>query len=195
MIIDISQEVFSSQVFPGDPAPVMDRVRTIGQNGKVCNMTAFSMCAHNGTHVDAPFHFIENGATLTDVGLEPFVGDCCVVRYDGALTADTAHEILSRARAAGAADRILIAGQIVVTPEAAQVFAGSEVKLLGIEGQCFGLGSGDHVHVHHILLGAGLVLLEGAVLKDVAERKYFLSAAPLHLGHCEGAPCRAYLMG
>jgi arylformamidase len=48
--------------------------------------------------------------------------------------------------------------------------------------------------VHEILLGAGLALLEGIVLREADEGRYFLSAAPLHLGGCDGAPCRALLI-
>ena len=58
-IYDISQEVFGSKVFPGDPAPDMQAVMRIAEGGK-CNLSAFFMCAHNGTHVDAPFHFYED---------------------------------------------------------------------------------------------------------------------------------------
>ena len=50
------------------------------------------------------------------------------------------------------------------------------------------------MEVHKILLEAGVVLLEGIVLADVEEGKYFLSAAPLNIAGCEGAPCRAYLI-
>ena len=60
MIMDITQELFSCHVYPGDPHPEMTRLQRI-ENGDVCNLTAFSMCAHTGTHVDAPFHFLQNG--------------------------------------------------------------------------------------------------------------------------------------
>ncbi len=63
MLIDISQELFSCNTFPGDPKPVPDRLMSV-EKGDVCNLTAFSMCAHNGTHVDAPFHFLPDGKTL-----------------------------------------------------------------------------------------------------------------------------------
>lgn len=53
MIIDISQEVFSCKTFPGDPVPTKQRMQSI-DSGDIINLTAFSMCAHNGTHVDAP---------------------------------------------------------------------------------------------------------------------------------------------
>jgi len=58
-IYDISQEVFSCRVFPGDPAPEK-RVLSSMEKGDLYNLTAFNMCAHNGTHVDAPFHFIKD---------------------------------------------------------------------------------------------------------------------------------------
>ena len=193
MIIDITQEVFSCKVFPGDPAPAMQRALSIEQ-GDICNLTTFSMCAHNGTHVDAPFHFLPNGNTIEKIGLEFFVGDCFVARFEGDLTSDDAANILEKAKAAGASERILIAGKATVTAEAAQVFAQSKIKLLGNESQTVGPEDAP-MEVHKLLLGADVVLLEGIVLADVDEGKYFLSAAPLNLGGCDGAPCRAYLVG
>lgn len=192
MIIDISQEIFSCKVYPGDPAPAKERMLNIEQ-GDICNLTAFSMCAHNGTHVDAPYHFIQDGETIDKLGLEPFVGDCYVARHEGNVTEEDAVEILEKARAAKASDRILIAGKATVTADAARVFAQSGIKLLGNESQTVGPEDAPK-EVHLILLGAGVVLLEGIVLTDVSEGKYFLSAAPLNLAGCDGAPCRAYLI-
>ena len=191
-IIDISQEVFTCNVFPGDPPPVMERVLSIAK-GDICNLTNLSMCAHNGTHVDAPFHFIDEGKKIDEVGLEPFVGDCFVARHEGDVTASDAESILAKAAASGAARRLLIAGKATVTETAARVFADAALLLLGNESQTVGPEDAP-MAVHHILLGRGMTLLEGVVLADVEEGKYFLSAAPLNLGGCDGAPCRAYLI-
>lgn len=191
-IIDISQEVFTCNVFPGDPSPEMKRVLSI-DNGDICNLTNLSMCAHNGTHVDAPFHFVNEGRKIDEVGLEPFVGDCFVARHTGDVTAEDAEAIMSGANAAGADKRILIAGKATVTEEAAHVFASYDLLLLGNESQTVGPEDAPKA-VHLILLGKGLALLEGVVLDGVEEGRYFLSAAPLNLGGCDGAPCRAYLM-
>ena len=192
MIIDISQEVFSSKVFPGDPKPVMQRIMSI-DNGDVCNLTSFSMCAHNGTHVDAPFHFINNAKTLSELELEVFVGDCYVAQHEGDITESDAALIIHKAKAAQADRRILIKGNVIVTADAARVFAKAQLLLAGVESQTFGPADSPK-QVHDILLGAQIVLLEGIVLKDVQEGRYFLSAAPLHLGGCDGAPCRALLI-
>lgn len=192
MIIDISQEVFSSKIFPGDPSPHRKSLMSTA-DGDVCNLTEFSMCAHNGTHIDAPYHFLEGGKTVEKMGLEPFVGDCFLARCNGDVTAADASAIMEKARAANAAERILIAGKATVTAEAARVFAAAGIKLIGNESQTVGPENAPK-EVHLILLGAEVALLEGIVLTDIPEGRYFLSAAPLSLGGCDGAPCRAYLI-
>ena len=188
-IYDISQEVFSCAVYPGDPRPEKQLVCSTGE-GDLYNLTTFAMCAHNGTHVDAPFHFLHNGKTVDRMDLSVFVGDCFVARHRGDVTAADAEEIL---RKAAGAQRILIAGKVTVTAEAAEVFAAGGIKLLGNEGQTVGPEDAP-MQVHLILLGKEVALLEGIVLTGVPEGRYFLSAAPLNLGGTEGAPCRAYLI-
>lgn len=192
MIIDISQEVFSCKVFPGDPSPKMTRTMSISE-GSEYNLTDISMCVHNGTHVDAPFHFINDGKTIDKTELSLYVGDCYVTRREGELTSADVVDIMESAREAGAAKRILIAGNAVVTADAARAFAQSGICLIGNESQTVGPEDAPK-EVHLILLGAGIVLLEGITLTDVPEGRYFLSAAPLNLGGCDGAPCRAYLI-
>lgn len=188
-IYDISQEVFSCAVYPGDPRPEKQRLYATAE-GDLYNLTSFAMCAHNGTHIDAPFHFLHNGKTVDRMELDCFVGSCYVVRHDGDVTAADARQILA---AAQGAQRILIAGKATVTAEAAEVFAAGDLKLLGNEGQSVG-PEDTPMQVHLILLKRGIALLEGIVLKDVPQGHYFLSAAPLNLGGCDGAPCRAYLI-
>lgn len=192
MIVDITQEVFSCKVFPGDPAPMRSILSSI-EDGAVCNLTAFSMCAHNGTHVDAPFHFIQDGKTVDRIPLDRFVGPCWVSRHDGFVTGEDAAAILEKACKDDADKRILIAGKATVTEEAAKVFARHSVWLVGNESQTVGPEDAPK-RVHEILLGSGAVLLEGIVLTTVPEGSYTLHAAPLNLGGSDGAPCRAYLM-
>ena len=189
-IYDISQEVFSCQVYPGDPKPEK-QILCSTENGDMYNLTAFSMCAHNGTHIDAPYHFLGDGKTVEQMDLASFVGDCYVTRHNGDVTALDATEILKQA---AGAQRILLAGPAIVTEEAANVFATADICLLGNESQTVGPENAP-MQVHKILLAKGVALLEGVVLADVAEGHYFLSAAPLNLAGADGAPCRAYLIG
>ena len=138
------------------------------------------MCAHNGAHIDAPFHFINDGKTVDQLELSQLVGNCYVVRREGKLTSDDVIEIMEAAREADASKRILIAGKAVVTAEAARAFAQAGIFLIGNESQTVG-PEDSPMEVNLILLGAGIVLLEGIVLTDVAEGRYFLSAASLIL--------------
>jgi arylformamidase len=193
-IYDISQEVFGCQVYPGDPTP-KKRVLSSMEKGDLYNLTAFSMCAHNGTHIDAPFHFIKYGKTVDSVSLDTFIGMAYVAEHNGIVSADDATEILEKAKKQNseAAKRILIKGDAEVSAEAAKVFAESNILLLGNESQTVGPENAP-MEVHLILLGAGTVLLEGIRLAEVSEGVYFLNAAPLNLSGADGSPCRAILI-
>ena len=193
-IYDISQEVFSCAVYPGDPHPERE-IKLKISDGAVCNLSAFSMCAHNGTHVDAPLHFIDGGKSVDRVNLDRFVGYAYVAAHDGLLLAEDAERILKAAATLDprAAERILVKGKAVVTAEAARVFAEKGIKLFGNESQTVGPEDAP-MEVHLIMLGAEIVLLEGIRLADVEEGVYLLHAAPLNLGGAEGAPCRATLI-
>lgn len=193
-IYDISQEVFGCQVYPGDTTP-KKRVISSMKKGDLYNLTAFSMCAHNGTHIDAPFHFIKDGKTVDSVSLNTFIGMAYVAEYNGIVSADDATEILEKAKKQNseAAKRILIKGDAEVSAEAAKVFAESNILLLGNESQTVGPENAP-MEVHLILLGAGAVLLEGIRLAKVSEGVYFLNAAPLNLSGADGSPCRAILI-
>ena len=193
-IYDISQEVFGCQVYPGDPTP-KKRVISSMKKGDLYNLTAFSMCAHNGTHIDAPFHFIKYGKTADSVSLNTFIGMAYVAEHNAIVSADDATEILEKAKKQNseAAKRILIKGDAEVSAEAAKVFAESNILLLGNESQTVGPENAP-MEVHLILLGAGAVLLEGIRLAKVSEGVYFLNAAPLNLSGADGSPCRAILI-
>ena len=182
-IYDITQELFTCCVYPGDPSPER-QVKLRIADGAICNLTAFQMCAHNGTHVDAPYHFLNEGKTIDQVDLERFIG-----------TAADAEVILQKARSLDveAAKRILVKGPAVMTEEAAKVFAGAGILLFGNESQTVGPLDAP-MNVHLIMLGAEIVLLEGIRLGAVEEGIYLLNAAPLNLGGSDGAPCRAVLM-
>jgi arylformamidase len=200
-IYDISQEVFGCAVYPGDPAPERQRLMKIS-GGEVCNLTAISMCAHNGTHVDAPYHFINEGKTIDQVDLAKFIGYAYVTEHDGDITAEDAEVILKAAKEASADAgstidayrRILVKGKAVVTEAAAKVFVENEIFLFGNESQTVGPEDAP-MAVHLIMLGAEVVLLEGIRLSEVPEGIYMLNAAPINLGGADGAPCRAVLIG
>lgn len=194
MIYDITQPLFECDVFPGDPSPKKDIILRI-EKGDVCNLTGFSMCAHNGTHIDAPFHFYKDGEGVDQIGLNRFIGPAFVVSHEGNVTAKDAKDILDKAARAlpKSKDKILIKGKATVTLEAAEVFAASGIDLIGNESQTVGPEDGP-MAVHLTLLGAKVVLLEGIRLESVPDGVYYLNCAPLNLTDTDGAPCRAVLI-
>lgn len=193
-IYDISQEVYNCKVFPGDPQPRKDIVLRI-EKGDVCNLSNISMCVHNGTHVDAPYHFVDDGKKIDEISLDKFIGKCFVADFEGEVTKDDAEKIISKAKKADeeSVNKILIKGESTVTLEAAEVFASAGVKLVGNESQTVGPEDAPKA-VHDLLLGKEVVLLEGIRLSSVPEGVYLLNAAPLNLGGSDGAPCRAVLL-
>ena len=193
-IYDISQEVFNCAVYPGDMAPQkIEDMRM--ERGDLYNLTSFQMCAHNGTHVDAPFHFIKDGKTVEALALEKMIGFAFVVEHEGLVTAENARAILEKAESANeeASKRILLKGNAVVTLEAAEALAKAGIWLIGGESQSVGPEDAP-MAVHKALLGAEVVLLEGIRLQEAPEGVYFLNAAPLSLAGADGAPSRAILV-
>ena len=193
-IYDISQEVFGCRVYPSDPMPEKKELKSM-EKGDVYNLTVFSMCAHNGTHIDAPRHFIKDGKTIDEICLDAFVGMAYVAEHCGVVTCDDAEEIIKKAERyhTEAAKRILIKGDVEVSLEAAKVFASSNILLLGNESQTVGPKNAP-MAVHLALLSANVILLEGVRLAEVSEGVYFLNAAPLNLAGTDGSPRRAVLI-
>ena len=194
MIYDISQPLLECAVFPGDPKPEKTELMSM-RDGALYNLTAISLCVHNGTHVDAPYHFIPDGNGVDRIGLDRFIGPASVVTHHGMVSGSDAEEILNRVREthAQAWKKLLIKGDATVTSEAATFFAQAGIELIGNESQTVGPEEAP-MAVHRILLQKEVVLLEGIRLAHVPDGVYLLNCAPLKLTGADGAPCRAVLM-
>jgi len=186
-IYDITQELFTGRVFPGDPAPTYERVLKIAKGDPV-NLTNVIMGAHNATHLDAPYHFYDNGKTVEQLDLSRCIGECTVVELSEDITLEELSKILDHCQ-----KRILIKGEAIVTLERAKLFNQYGILLIGVQGQSIGPVDGP-MPVHYELLAKEVVLLEGLVLDEIEPKDYFLSAAPIKLGGSDGAPCRATLL-
>ena len=190
-IYDISQELTGCAVFPGDKAPEKEVVCDI-KKGDLYNLTNISLCTHNGTHIDAPIHFIKDGNGVDEISPEKFVGPCCVVCHQGDFTSQHI-KMLIEDKFVDFPKRILISGRATVTADAARVFADKGIYLLGNESQTVGPEESP-MEVHKILLSKDVVLLEGLRLSGIKQGEYFLSAAPVNIAGSDGAPCRAILI-
>lgn len=187
-IYDISKGVFQAKVYPGDPRPEYERVKEIVK-GDVCNLSMVKAGSHNATHVDAPFHFYQEGKTIEELELDKCVGECAVIERSGIITADDIETVLKDMTLR----KILIKGEIEISVEASRVMAEQDLELLGVEG--FTVGTEDtSCAVHKTLLKKEIVILESLDLSEVSPGIYFLFAAPIKYENLDGSPCRALLI-
>ncbi len=189
-IIDISHDLFKVPVYPGDPEPYMDEIRSI-KNGYECNLNAIYTCLHSGTHIDAPVHFVNDGATIEKIPLEMFIGECTVIEVPPEpITGDYVESYFPRGK-----ERLLIKGNgaaaFIESGALACVAAGT--KVIGIDTASIGL-KGQQGRTHRAFQNAGTIILEYLNLEDVTPGDYLLIALPLKLGGLEASPCRAVLI-
>jgi arylformamidase len=207
---DISLPISNALVtWPGDPQLALERVATLDSDG--VNLTRLACSAHTGTHVDAPDHFIAGGATVEALPLDALIGPAHVVALPSvhAIT----HEHLQALDLPADATRILFktdnsrlwagpdAGTfqrdfVAVTPDAAQALVDQGVRLVGVDYLSVEPFAGRKINdhpTHRILLGAGVVIVEGLNMTDVPPGVYELICLPLKLVGADGAPARAVL--
>lgn len=185
-IIDITQELFSCRVFPGDNPPIYERIKTVEHDSY--NLTNISMCVHNGTHIDAPKHFIADGKAVHELDLSAFYGECTVVEMIGVIGENEIKGVLKNCR-----ERLLIKGNCELSDSGARAIANSHVKLIGVENQSVG-NAEQPISVHVILLEKEVIPLEGLDLSGAEPGECILSAFPLSLQDSDGAPVRAVLI-
>lgn len=187
ILYDITQELFTSVVYPGDVPPTYTRKMQI-KEGAPCNLTVLNMCVHNGTHIDSPYHFYDKGKTIEELTLSKCIGNCSVVSFQNQPEIKEVEELLKKCE-----KKLLIKGNIIITIEMARLFNQYQLELIGVESQSVGPVDAP-MEVHLELLKEEIVILEGIRLEQVPEDNYLLSAAPVKLGGCDGAPCRAVLI-
>lgn len=189
-IIDISKKFFSCDIYPGDPEPESEVLSSISE-GSECNLTRLHACVHTGTHVDAPAHFVENGKTIEDLALEPYIGPCTVIEVKGGvITGEHVDEFFPKK-----CERLLIKGngRAFFMDSSAQELAERGLVLIGTDSLSVG-SKGNQVGPHRAFLQNNVAVLEGLDLSEVKPGNYFLFAPPVNLDGLEGAPARAVLI-
>ena len=196
----------TTPVYEGD-APMRFELLKDMRRGDPLTLSAYSMGAHSGTHIDAPMHFVAGGAPIDLVPLEPLIGPARVLDIPDTVQSIDAAE-LARHEWKGAS-RVLFRTRSSVrgwmrsptfhrdftylAPDAAQLLADAGVRLVGIDyisAEQFGAAA---PRTHRILLGRGIPIVEGLALEDVRAGAYDLIVLPLKVAGHEGAPARAVL--
>jgi arylformamidase len=206
-IYDITVPITSDMpVWPGDPNVMMQRVSKI-EDGDNANVTHISLSAHTGTHVDAPFHFLQDGNTLESVSLNRMIGRAYVLHIPDVdlITAD----VLKQAGVPPRSPRLLLKTRnsylwksserkfredfVALSEDGAQYLVERGIKLVGIDYLSIA-PYGDSRPTHEILLKNKIMILEGLNLAEVAQGRYTLYCLPLNLQGVDGAPARAILL-
>ena len=188
-LYDISRDIMTTQPYDGDPKPETKILKSI-ENGDMYNMSQFTMCTHQATHIDAPLHFDEEGSDVSGLKLAPFYGKCTVVTIDGILTGEDMEELLPHCR-----KRLILHGNgnAYLTSSATQVIAESGLILIGTDSDSIAAPF-DEMRTHLELARAGIAVLENLYLNGVQDGVYTLCAFPIKLSNLEAAPCRAVLV-
>ncbi len=177
------------------------------RKGDGVTLSKYSLGAHSGTHIDAPQHFIRDGAPVDKVPLDPLIGPARVIDIPDSIQAINAAE-LNRHAWKGAERLIFRTRSSVrgwmssptfhhdfayVAPDAAQLIADAGVKLVGIDYISIEQFGGPAPLTHRILLGKGIPIIEGFALETIAPGDYDLIVLPIKVAGHEGAPARAVM--
>ena len=203
--LTISPEI---PIWPGDPHIVVERIATI-EAGSEANLTRLEMCAHSGTHVDAPFHFINSDAmTVDQLSLKILSGrtyllnlpDCDLITtkvLESAEIPPRTRRLLFKTRNSGywsSRGNVFQEDYVGLSKDGAQWLVNRGVKLVGIDYLSIAPFNETRA-THEILLKAGVVVIEGLDLSKVSQGRYTLHCLPLKLAGADGAPARAILVG
>ena len=189
-VIDISRPLLHAPVYPGDPAPRLERLTAL-ETGDDFTTSALYACLHNGTHLDAPAHALPDAPDVRQLPADTFLGECTVIPFEGCMTGQQAENLLAQLRRP--TKRLLLKGRATLTVPAAAVLADAGLCLLGTESASVADGA-DTLATHRLLLEAGVALLEGLDLSGAQPDRYFLVAPPLPIEGAEASPVRALLV-
>ncbi len=189
-------------VWPGDPKVRLERSRyASGEN--VVHTTRMRLGNHTGTHVDAPRHMLDGGATLDRIPVERWLGPARVVAIDApsigareleAVDLEGADKVLFKTGNAGKLNEPEFDTDFVaLDPSGAHYLVERGFGLVGIDYLSIEAYSSEDFATHHILLGAGVLIIEGLDLARVPPGHYELLCLPLRLENGDGAPARAVL--
>ena len=188
-LFDITRTVQQAPAYPGSEPVVVERVMDM-QNGDMYNYSNISMNSHTGTHCDAFSHFLRGGTTIDEMALTHYYGACRVITTP--IGGDITRELLS-GKTDGAERIVLHTGGGVLTKSGAEYLAESGV--ITVVTDALSISPLDNeAEIHRLLLGAGIAIVENVVLDGVPDGEYTLSAFPIKLGNCDGAPVRAILV-
>ena len=195
MIIDLSVPLNeNTPVYPGDPATKIEPAGVLAKDG--FNDNYISIGTHVGTHIDAPLHMLDNGASLDKVSIEQFVGKGRLVEVTGTSFED----VLSAGIQAGDIvlfhtgmsdkyhDPVYFEDYPAMSEEVAAYLVNTKVKMIGVD--TVSVDNQDGFPIHKILLAGNVLIIENLTnLNQLTRKEFKVYALPLNL-QIDGSPAR-----
>jgi len=182
----------ATPVWPGDPPVKLWRILDTAR-GDPSNLSYLQTCAHAGTHVDAPLHYLPDGPGIEAMPIEAMVGSARVVDVPPGAPEVAAAAVADMAPRPG--ERLLLRtapgrDAAWLSVGAARALAEAGVLLVGIDRPSVGAPDATGDEVHRVLLGAGVWIVEGLDLSACPSGACDLLCLPLRLPGADGAPAR-----
>jgi threonine dehydrogenase-like Zn-dependent dehydrogenase/kynurenine formamidase len=199
--IDLTVGIRQNMVhFPGDPGVELKQTKHLDR-GDPATVSQLSLGVHTGTHVDAPVHFIGGAAGVDEFSIDAMIGPARVIEIldKEIVTAQdlAAHDIrpderlLLRTNNSSRCWNVdaFVDDYAYLDTSAARMLAERRVRMVGIDYLSIGRGN-EGPEVHRILLGAGVLIIEGLDLSRARAGFYDVVCLPLKILGGDGAPAR-----
>ncbi|GMA49633.1 cyclase [Alicyclobacillus contaminans] len=203
LVYDISMPIYEGMpVYKNKPEKQPSFTITSDFSHGSVRETRVALDVHCGTHVDAPLHMVENGATIDTIALNELVRPCRVVDLTHVVDGITAQDLESLSISAG--DFLLFKTKnswdttfnpefIYLKEDGARFLAERRVAGVGID--ALGIERSQPGHpTHKALFACGAIVIEGLRLADVPAGQYLMVAAPIALQGLDAAPARVLLL-
>ena len=195
-------------VWPGDDDISVQPLSRIA-NGDTTNVTSLAFTSHVGTHVDAPWHFVDDGAKLNDLAIDRWIGPCVVIQIpedakriepdhlEAAGIPDDTERLIFRTTNSGHWVPGKLAFEedyVAVSPAGARWIVDKGIRLVGIDYLSIEPFDDERNETHRTLLGNDVLVIEGLNLAGIEPGPYQLICLPLRLAAGDGAPARVLLV-
>ena len=193
-------------VWPGDDPVKLSREKKI-EDGKNANVSSLSLSVHTGTHIDAPFHFLQDGYTVEKIPMELLIGEAQVVNISEEYRSIN-EVVLENAKIKAGITRVLFRTAnsnhwekhgnefmkdfVAISEDGARWLVNHGIKTVGIDYLSIA-PFGNSRPTHKVLLTAKVLIIEGLNLANVDPGISTLYCFPLKLKGSDGAPARVVL--
>lgn len=189
-------------VYPGDPHVKITRRTKVNDNEAKWNLSRYTFSSHAGTHVDPPFHLIEDGVTVDKLPLELLMGPARVVEIsapyiDEAVLAEfdftpDARLLFKTRNSYLWSQKNFVKDYVYMTAGAARLLVNDGIKVVGIDYLSVDKFDSEP-ETHMTLLSGGAIIIEGLDLRDIEPGNYEMICLPLKVAGGDGAPARVVL--